>query len=86
MPMLPVIPHVRSVGGLPLLYNERQGRKIFGHSREADWAIGGAAIGFTVALVEYITNNVFDKTEEFSSRSGDMMKARKTLKISTTMI
>ena len=54
-----------------------QERKIFGHSREADWAIGGAAIGFTAALVEFIANNVFDKDNDgFSSRKGEVRPVR----------
>ena len=28
--------------------------------KETKWAIGGAALGLTVAIVEYIANNVFD--------------------------
>ena len=47
-PVLPVLP-------------ARSGRQIFGKSKEVDWAIGGAALGFTVAIVEYIANNVFDR-------------------------
>lgn len=39
----------------------RSGRQMFGNSKEVDWAIGGAALGFTVAIVEYIANNVFDR-------------------------
>ena len=39
----------------------RSGRQMFGSSKEVDWAIGGAALGFTVAIVEYIANNVFDR-------------------------
>ena len=77
MHTLPDTAHAQNIGGFSRLYNERQGRKIFGHSREADWAIGGAAVGFTVALVEFISNNIFDKSEQFSSRSGTMMEARK---------
>ena len=39
----------------------RSGRQMFGNSKEVDWAIGGAALGFTVAIVEYIANNVFER-------------------------
>ena len=39
----------------------RGGRQMFSDSKEVDWAIGGAALGFTVAIVEYIANNVFDR-------------------------
>ena len=28
--------------------------------KETKWAIGGAALGLTVAIVEYLANNVFD--------------------------
>jgi len=35
-------------------------RHIFGHSRETDWALGGAALGLTVALVEFIANSVVE--------------------------
>ena len=61
---------VGNMGGRRAFYNDAQERKIFGNSRETDWAIGGAAIGFTAALVEFIANNVFDKSNEFSSRKG----------------
>ena len=30
-------------------------------NREVNWALGGAALGLTVAIVEYLANNVFDK-------------------------
>ena len=39
----------------------RGDRQMFSDSKEVDWAIGGAALGFTVAIVEYIANNVFDR-------------------------
>lgn len=28
--------------------------------KETKWAIGGAALGLTVAIVEYLASNVFD--------------------------
>ena len=40
---------------------ETSQRQMFSKSKEIDWAIGGAALGFTVAIVEYIANNVFDR-------------------------
>ena len=49
-----------AVNHIPVLPS-RSGRQIFGKSKEVDWAIGGAALGFTVAIVEYIANNVFDR-------------------------
>lgn len=69
--MSSVVP-VDAVGGPRIFPNEAHERKIFGHSREADWAIGGAAIGFTAALFEFIANNVFDKNNGFSSRKGEI--------------
>ena len=41
--------------------SEGGARQMFTDSKEVDWAIGGAALGFTVAIVEYIANNVFDR-------------------------
>ena len=55
----PVTPEL-AVNHIPVLPS-RSGRQIFGKSKEVDWAIGGAALGFTVAIVEYIANNVFDR-------------------------
>ena len=65
---------LRQLSGSNIPYNGEQARKIFGHSREADWAIGGAALGFTAALVEYIANNVFvkDINNQFASRKGEL--------------
>ena len=62
---------VEDMGG-PRTVLDAQERKIFSHSREADWAIGGAAIGFTAALVEFIANNVFERSNDFSSRKGEI--------------
>ena len=59
---------VEDMGG-PRTGLDAQERNIFGHSREADWAIGGAALGFTAALVEFIENN--EKSNEFS-RKGEI--------------
>jgi hypothetical protein len=56
---------VEDMGG-PRTGLDAQERNIFGHSREADWAIGGAALGFTAALVEFIENN--EKSNEFSRK------------------
>merc|ERR1719192_1363420 len=43
-------------------------RHIFGHSRETDWALGGAALGLTVALVEFIANSVVEVASVASRR------------------
>ena len=48
-------------GHSQVLLPARTGKQMFGNSKEVDWAIGGAALGFTVAIVEYIANNVFDR-------------------------
>jgi len=70
---------VEAVGGPRIFYDGAQERKIFGRSRETDWALGGAAIGFTAALVEFIANNVLDKSDQFSSRKGEIRPvSRKT--------
>ena len=64
---------VGSSGAEPLLLSPA----LPGHtarSRETDWALGGAALGLTVALVEYIATNVFERRadSEFASRRGDL--------------
>lgn len=46
-------------------------RHIFGHSRETDWALGGAALGLTVALVEFIANSVVEVASSVASRRRD---------------
>ena len=66
--------------GDPRTVLDAQDRKIFGHSREADWAIGGAAIGFTAALVEFIANNVFKPSNDFSSRKGEIRPIQRKTK------
>jgi hypothetical protein len=63
---------VEDMGGPRTVLNDAQERKILSNSREADWAIGGAAIGFTAPLVEFIANNVFEKSNHFSSRKGEI--------------
>ena len=35
-------------------------KRLLTDSKEVNWAIGGAALGLTVAIVEYIANNVFE--------------------------
>jgi hypothetical protein len=70
---------VEDMGG-PRTVLDAQERKIFGHSREADWAIGGAAIGFTAALLEFIANNVLERSNDFSSRKGEVKPVPKKTK------
>ena len=38
--------------------------------KEVNWALGGAALGLTVAIVEFVANNVFDKSgsNQFAER------------------
>ena len=72
MSAMSVLVPVPAVPGLSeqIFPSKSEERKILGHSREADWAIGGAALGFTAALVEFIANNVVNKNNGFSSRKG----------------
>ena len=72
MAIMATMTPVEGMCGPRTVSNDAQGRRIFSHSREADWAIGGAAIGFTAALVEFIANNVFERSNEFSSRKGEI--------------
>ena len=37
--------------------NFSQSRQIFGHSKTIDWAFGGAALGFTVGLLTFLSNS-----------------------------
>ena len=68
---------VGSSGAAPLLLSPALPGHTGHHtarSRETDWALGGAALGLTVALVEYIATNVFERRadSEFASRRGDI--------------
>ena len=45
----------------PRLPRPEDTQRMLGHSKEVNWALGGAALGLTVAIVEYIANNVFDR-------------------------
>ena len=46
-------------------------RQLFGRSKEADWAIGGAAIGFTAGILQFLSNsalNIGEKNRRASAR------------------
>ena len=45
--------------------------------KETKWAIGGAALGLTVAIVEYLASNVFENRDsQFAERRGDFSKKK----------
>ena len=46
-------------------------KRLLTDSKEVNWAIGGAALGLTVAIVEYIANNVFE------GRNGQVAERRR---------
>ena len=48
--------------------------------KEVNWALGGAALGLTVAIVEFVANNVFDRSgsnQLAERRRGDYSRNKK---------
>ena len=39
---------------------EDGGRQLFGISREADWAVGGAAFGFAAGIIQVLANRAME--------------------------
>ena len=61
MSVYPAVSSVSSMDGPSLRLEEdaKISSRMLGE-KETKWAIGGAALGLTVAIVEYLANNVFD--------------------------
>ena len=61
MSVYPAMSSVSSMDGPGLRLEEvaETSSRMLGE-KETKWAIGGAALGLTVAIVEYLANNVFD--------------------------
>ena len=48
-------------------------RQLLGYSKEVDWAVGGAAVGFTAGLLQFLTGTVLqlgDKKRQGGLRRG----------------
>ena len=49
-------------------------RQLLGYSKEVDWAVGGAALGFTAGLLQFLTGTVLQFVDK--KRQGGLKRSK----------
>jgi hypothetical protein len=62
--------------------NQNTMRQLLGYSKEVDWAVGGAALGFTAGLLQFLSGKVLqflDKKRQGGPRRGKLWERKRRI-------